>query len=672
MTQIKNLRRCAYNPKTKRNEETFLLENGKVVFSSSVIRSTSDIDGERFRVNRYVQSENMLTSRICHRQTEKSDIRNKTKCMEFGADKNSCDPYRYDTTGVASVLDAWKANSTYLSASTGLNHLVREVFVLDIDDEIREDVPEKFFNIDGDIVAGRDEFVRDCIRRKIREITSAGIPAPNAVSLHVTNSHYQMQWYMSVQIIKSKFTRRDSGIMAMDTADTSYAWAYIPLTRAVNMMFGGDDCFTGWRCRNTFCTHLDEYRNFRVEGDDIIPAGEAPEYGKYDTSELFTEMYRAAMEVGAWGRVKSNWNGDETEGGGLKGLRSKWNDTIAALKDVAARYAKPADEMECEAGGGAETEVFTENEYAEKGDTGEKSRRGGYRRGVNDPRYIKPNKFKDIKETYRIDKVAAITMAYMDMHISRNSYWMQGPVLLMELEPTIAKKRAFTIMREAHDRIAAAHGGGFVGTVGQGAYTEGEMVKTFEYGWRHAEGREIHAAWTDAQRRRSAETNSTKYKFRKLMMFNWLMRKRIDISKGINRAVVARLAGELEVGEATVRRMMKECEITPSKAKRYRICGNTALTKRQERIYLTLCTEVQRHLDDSNIGKDFRKYSFRTKVITSSRTFCYDRNTCLCRVDNVLGVKVADRMEAIGLLLTEYRGEYPIPPYIDSGPPGEG
>lgn len=678
MGAIRNLRKCAYNPATRKNEETFLLKSGKVVFSSSITKSTSDIDEKRFRVNKYVSEDDVMSSRICCKPTGNVEMRNKTKCMEFGADKDASEPYRYDThtTNTTSVLDAWKANKTYLSASTGVNHAVREVIVLDIDNDLYENIPEGFFGLNGSTRKGMEDFVEENIKRKIREITSMGIPAPNAVSLHTTNAHYQMHWYLTDPIQKTTYNLVNNTCTSED-AKTPYAETYIPLTRMLNILFGGDDSFTGWRCRNTFCTHLDGYKNFKVEGDELIPTTDDTEYGKYDTSEIFKRIFGVVIRAGMWECAASNLNADiKRSKVKTNALMSKWYNTRRLLIEIGKAYSVKADsKTECAAvQDDAPTEneepqtedIFKADEYTE---TEETKQRGATRRNTKKSEYT--TDFKIIKKLYKTDKIGALTEAYINMNIGRNGYWMSSPLLLRELEPNISKQNAYAILRAAYDVILKKHGGVMLGTTTAGSFSNAEIRRTFEYGWKNAMTKEIYMTWTDEQRQRSAETNSTKYKFRKIQMYNYLIKSKIDIEGGINKTIVEKMSVMLGVNIATIRRMMKECDIKPCKSKRYKVCKMTKLTKNQKRIYKGLCAEVQTHLNNSNAGKDYSKHTFGTKVLSSSKSFCNDRNYNLCQVDNMLDEKVHRFLNIDGSFLSDENWHTYMHPEANSDPPDD-
>lgn len=605
-TPIKNLRKCAYNPNTNKNEELFLLKNDSIAYTSDLVQDTIEIDENTFRSYKGVKgNEDIFVVRTFHTPTQKSIHWNRTNTVEFSADKGKY-LYRYNTSenNLATVLDAWKLNNTYLSASMGLTHEFREMFVLDVDCDLYKLHPNATSR------ESKIKLVVNAAHDKIKELASNGVPQPSSISINISNSHYQMQWYMTNQIRKSSFNMVND--ICNETAHISiFGEGFIPLLKALNIVFGGDSKFTGWRCRNIYCTHLDDYINYAIFDGKFIKVSQATEFKKYTPVEMYTALIKVALNENLVKLAKRNCNGDSS-------IIADWKQATETCKNLVIKY------------GGLPKE-----ESARNTENCKQAQQQKYTKSITQTSLSAKN-FKKIKQIYKKDKVGAICAAYAGEN-SRHTFWLRSPLLIKYLDKDMEKETALNLLRTAYNEMLKTGNNAFGNLATKGVYTERELQRDFGDGWKYATSKEIYSQWTDEQRERSAEVNKIKYKFRKVMMINFIVTQKIDITHGAPTALVEKLSTHLSIKPRTIRKMLNECLIKPSRKRHYGTLNREKLSKGQIAEYNKLYFEVIAHLRKSDNGKDFNRSTFAPITIGINDDFCRCRNYHICNIDNTVG-----------------------------------
>ena len=613
---IRNTRTCGLNPSTKRNEEIYLTGDGRKFFASDVLVSKSDILDGTYLITKQVKSDSNIHSSRRHHANRPGVIQysNRKRTMDFGAQKDTDSPYKYGCDENETLLDAWKTNSTYLSTSTGTTHELREAFILDIDDNyIPEHTGFGFADDTRDAIKSR-------VSAKISEIADAGLPLPSAVSINTRNGHYQLHWYLDKPVRKTSY-RYDSKNDQCDefSTETASGDGYILATHILNIMFGGDIGYTGWRCRNIYCTHIEQYANYKVCNNGWLePVARDTEFRKCSTPELYASIFNTTADGTGDTHTEANWKDDC----GWDTIRNKWNEYKSEAVALYETYTRKNEQC-----GDKKTDT-TATAMASKAHTP--------KRICSIKSEIYGRDFKKIREIYSIDKVEAIYGAYANDHIGRNAYWIKSPKLIRLLEPDITRDEAFRVLKQAYGRLIDAGGGKLNGTHSSEPFTERDIARSFNCGWKYASSQEIYRGWTTEQRKRSAETNRTKYELRCLSLYNYLIYSKIDISKGVNRTIVNKLSKIFGLTTRTIRKMLGECSIETNTKQRYCLRNKGNINAKQAKSYLRLYSSVKAHLDKSNGGKDTIRRTFDHLVMEDDKDFCKKRNAFLCTVENAI------------------------------------
>lgn len=615
---IRNTRTCGLNPKTRRNEEIYESGDGRKFFASDMLISRSDTINGTYLITKQVKnSENICSERTHH--TNKPGViqfANNVGSMDFGAQKDTDSIYRYRCKKGESLLDAWRANSTYLSTSTGTTHETRQVIVLDIDDNYT--MEQDGFAFGTNALSA----VKSRVSAKISEIADAGLPLPSSASINAENGHYQLHWYMDKPVRKTsyKYDRRNDQCDEL-SAGTASGEGYIIATHLLNIMFGGDIGYTGWRCRNIYCTHLEQYANYKVCDDGSLErVGRGTEFIRHDTPKLYARIFTVATDGRGDRRVRGNWGGNDRWDTILGKWKGYWAEAVA-LYEAHSGEPKQSDKD------AKPTESKSRNTERKPTELSDLARARSEIYGRD---------FRKISEIYSTNRVEAIYGAYINDHIGRNAYWIKSPKLVRLLEPDITQEKAYSIIRQAYGRLIDAGGGKLNGTQSSEPFTEKDIRRAFAQGWKYATDCDIHRGWTDEQRKRSSEVNRIKYELRCLAVIDYLIRNKIDISEGVSALMVKKLSGIFNKSEKTIRKMLKECSIETSRKRRYRVCQKATMGARQAKSYMRLYSSVKAHLDESNCGKDTARRTFESFVMEDDTDFCNRRNTFLCTVSNAI------------------------------------
>jgi hypothetical protein len=247
--------------------------------------------------------------------------------------------------------------------------------------------------------------------------------------------------------------------------------------------------------------------------------------------------------------------------------------------------------------------------------------------------------FAEYVKAYGDNKVGTVCDAYMN-ETSRHHYWISSPLLLRYLEPDITKEKAHSILTKAYNMLLNTNRE-FGDSRKKGRYMDYERKKDFEDGWKYASGKKIRQ-WKGGLsgcRERSAETNMIKGKWRKLLMFNYIIYGKIDATCGLNSTLIAKIAEYLNVCTFTVRKMMKDCGLKTSKARTYVTRGTARLNKAQVKTYNMLYNEIQNYLIKSNKGKNTKRIHYSSCTLAVNDNFCAYRNHYKCSIENLVGEK---------------------------------
>lgn len=190
-----------------------------------------------------------------------------SRCMDVARGKNDKRTYYVVKDSNKSYVDILRSDlRDYLQVTTGRNHYIRDVLVVDVDNCPNASPSEIIDNV-ADI----------CI--------IIGLPLPSAYQVHRANNHIQLYWFLKEGVVVKKREGRGSDVKMKPT---EFHRMYLNAIKLLRILMNGDSQFTGWHIKNVFYNSSD-FKSYWSVGNgwvDTMP----PKVLSYGFEDIYNNL----------------------------------------------------------------------------------------------------------------------------------------------------------------------------------------------------------------------------------------------------------------------------------------------------------------------------------------------------------------------------------------------